>query len=61
MKFTKLEVLTGTIFLGSLAVKIAIATGFLQLLTQVGVFGGLVAMAGAVVYDVYERFHPPAA
>lgn len=59
MKFTKLETLTGTVFLGSLAVKLALATGFLALLTKVGVYGGLVALAGAIAYDVYERFHVP--
>lgn len=59
MKFTKLETLTGTVFVGSLAVKLAIATGFLDLLTKVGIFGGLIAFALAVAYDVWERFHPP--
>lgn len=61
MKFTKLETLTGTIFLGSLVVKLAIAISLLDLLTKVGIIGGLIAFAGAVGYDVYERFHPPAA
>lgn len=59
MKFTKLETLTGTIFLGSVVVKLAIHTGLLDLLTKVGIIGGLLAFAGAVAYDVWERFHPP--
>ena len=61
MKFTKLETLFGTILVGSIVVMLTMATGLLALLTKVGVVGGMLGLAGAIAYDVYERFHPPAA
>ena len=60
MKFTKLETLFGTIVVGSVVVKLALATGLLALLTKVGVVGGMIGLAGAIAYDAYERTHPKA-
>ena len=50
MTFTKPQTIAATVCLGSAAVKLAVLTGFLSLVTTFGLVVGALAFVGLLVY-----------